>query len=394
MLQRNNVNLDSESSVDRMLLTAREAAERLGIKLDTLYAYVSRGRLQSVAVPGSRERRYRGEKIDALGTARGAPGLASAEPSALPPIDSSICLIEDGRLYYRGLDAVRLSDTATLEDVAALLWEEAASDPPSPRLRGEGRGERPLSLIERCQTSLAILASVDPAASDLSRGAIARAGRVILDALTSCVAGNAAGGGPVHRRLGRAWRLDPTGADLVRRILVLLADHEFNASTFAARVVASTGASPYTAVSAALGALSGRRHGGLAARTEAMFREVASGGDPIDAIAERLHRGEILPGFGHPLYPRGDPRAVAILYALSLVAPQARRLVGRQPNVDFALGAASVALGLPPGSALGLFVVARSVGWIAHAIEQHESGVLIRPRARYTGKRVAGGDTA
>src|SRR5215469_7049818 len=110
------------------LLTAREAADRLGIKLDTLYAYVSRGRLNSVSVSGSRERRYRSEEVDGLG-ARGGP--ASADPLALSAIDSAICLIEEGRLYYRGRDAIRLSDSATLEDVAALLWDEEFAPLPS-----------------------------------------------------------------------------------------------------------------------------------------------------------------------------------------------------------------------------------------------------------------------
>src|ERR1700728_1492438 len=157
MLHRNNVNLDSESMLDAMLLTAREAANRLGIKLDTLYAYVSRGRLGSVAVPDSRDRRYRSDEVDAL-AARGAPPPA-ADPHALPVIDTTICLIEDGRLYYRGEDAVRLSDTATLEDVAALLWDGKfpAASPAAP-LRDaatrKGRAGLPLGLIERSQIHL------------------------------------------------------------------------------------------------------------------------------------------------------------------------------------------------------------------------------------------------
>jgi citrate synthase len=102
-------------------------------------------------------------------------------------------------------------------------------------------------------------------------------------------------------------------------------------------------------------------------------------------MAARLARGDDVPGIGHPRYPEGDPRAVAILYAVSTILPQARQFVGWRPNVDFALAAATTALGLARGSALALFVVARAVGWIAHAIEQYESGVLIRPRARYVG---------
>jgi citrate synthase len=372
-----------------MLLTSREATERLGIKLGTLYAYVSRGRLGSVTVPGSRERRYRSEDVDALG-ARGARVQADTDPGALPPIDSSICLIEDGRLYYRGLDAIRLSDTATLEDIAVTLWGgdpagESWAEPDSRRRMGGRLAE--LGLVERCQIRLAMAGAVDPAAGDLTPAGIRRTGRLILGELTAVIGGSRPSTQPVHRQLARAWDLDETAADIVRRCLVLLADHEFNASTFVARCVASTGATPYAVVSAGIAALSGRRHGGATAQAEALFREAQIDGDPIAVVAERLHRGEALPGIGHPLYPEGDPRAVAILYALSLVAPQARRLVGHQPNVDFALGATTALLDLPPGAALGIFLVARAVGWIAHAIEQYESGVLIRPRARYTGER-------
>src|SRR5207253_5470610 len=123
-------------------LSARETAERLGVKRDTLYAYVSRGLLRSVAVPGSRERGYRAEDVERLRAGRGSSRVAHGEP-LVPIIDSSICLIEGGRLYYRGHDAIRLSEAATLEDIADLLWagEAAISQAPTPtlpRLRGRG----------------------------------------------------------------------------------------------------------------------------------------------------------------------------------------------------------------------------------------------------------------
>jgi citrate synthase len=198
--------------------------------------------------------------------------------------------------------------------------------------------------------------------------------------------------------LATFWRLDEVGADLVRRCLVLLADHELNASTFVARCVASTGATPYAVVSGALAALSGRRHGGASARAEALCRELAAGGDPMTAMAARLARGDDLPGLGQPLYPEGDPRAAAILAAsrdavpekakwIDAVTQAAAQLSGKRPNVDFGLGVAASVLGLPAGAALAIFLIARSVGWIAHAMEQYQSGVLIRPRARYIGPR-------
>jgi citrate synthase len=385
-----------------MLLTAHQAADRLGIKLDTLYAYVSRGRLRSVMVPGTRERRYRGEDVEALLDARsGARPPRSPDPEALMPvIGSSICLIENGHFYYRGQDAVRLSEKATLEEIAGLLWlDEARSElPDARRPEPTANAVAASALIERCQIRLTVLGDGDLPALDLTRTSVIRTGWRILRELTACVAPTKPSLEPIHRRLAAAWRLGEAGADLVRRCLVLIADHELNPSTFVARCVASTGATPYAVVVAALSALSGRLHGGETERAEGLLRELLEGGDAMAVMAGRLARGERLPGFGQPLYPEGDPRAVAILTAIARAAPEAHalaaraaetglRLIGRHPNVDFALAAAANALGLPRSGALGLFIIGRTAGWIAHAIEQYESRVLIRPRARYLGPR-------
>lgn len=383
-----------------MLLTARQAADRLGIKLDTLYAYVSRGRLRSVTVPGSRERRYRVEDVEGLLDLRSGDRLARRNDSETlgPVIASSICLIEEGRFYYRGRDAVGLAECASLEEIAVLLWraEGDAADEPLPELPVGMTAAS--GLIETCQIRLAALADQDLPALDLTRSGVIGTGWRIVRHLTGCVAQAPSSHEPIHRRLAAAWRLDTSGAEVVRRCLVLIADHELNASTFVARCVASTGATPYAVVGAALSALSGRRHGGETARAEALFLELARERDPMALMAGRLARDERLPGFGQFLYPAGDPRAVAILAALERAIPDAypgikaaadagRRLSGQHPNVDFALAAAASGLGLPRGAGLGLFIVGRTIGWIAHAIEQYESGTLIRPRARYIGER-------
>ena len=384
-----------------MLLTARQTADRLGIKLDTLYAYVSRGRIRSVMVPGSRERRYRSEDVEALLDARSSPRpVQSSDPEALMPvIGSSICLIENGRFYYRGQDAVGLSDRATLEDIAKMLWLSDAGSELGDSSGSSRSGNAAVSgLIERCQIRLTALGDEDLSALDLTRARVARTGWRILRELTACVAPTLPSPEPIHRRLAAAWRLGEGGVDLIRRCLVLIADHELNASTFVARCVASAGATPYAVVAAALGALSGRFHGGETERAEGLFRELLEGSDPMAIMAGRLARGERLPGFGQPLYPEGDPRTTAILAVLEQAAPELHtlaltaaeiglRLVGRHPNVDFGLASAAIGLGLPRSAALGLFVIGRTVGWIAHAIEQYESGILIRPRARYLGPR-------
>jgi citrate synthase len=385
-----------------MLLTAREAADKLGVKLETLYAYVSRGRLQSVAVPGTRERRYRSEDIAALRDNRsGARPVQSSDPEALMPvIGSSICLIENGRFYYRGQDAIDLSAAATLEEIARLLWLDGAGGE-SAFTGGPASAATASGLIERCQIQLSALGDDDLSSFDLTRVGVTRTGWRILRALAACTASTRPSPEPIHRRLATAWRLREAGAELLRRCLVLIADHELNPSTFVARCIASTGATPYAAVVGALSALSGRLHGRETARAEGLLHELSEGGDPMAVMAGRLARGERLPGFGQPLYPDGDPRAVAILGALTQVAPETHalaekaaqtglRLTGRRPNVDFALAAATLGLGLPRDSALAIFIIGRTVGWIAHAIEQYESDLLIRPRARYLGPRPEG----
>src|SRR5437762_10901227 len=390
--------------MESMYLTARETAERLGIKRDTLYAYVSRGLLRSQPIPGSRERGYRAEEVERLRAGRGLSRATHSEPF-VPVIDSAICLIEGGRLYYRGHDAIRLAETTTLEDIAGLLWGQDPISTFRHSQRSEARGiggrvgaAASLGVIERCHVRLAELAAADLGALDLTPHGIVRTGRAILYGLAACIGDRPTAPDPEHEQLAALWRLAQKGADLIRRCLVLLADHELNASTFVARCVASTGATPYAVVSGALAALSGRRHGGASARAEALFHDIARHGDPLAVMAARLARDEHLPGLGHPLYPDGDPRADALLAAATTAVPASRplveaavagaqRLSGQRPDVGFAVAAATTALGLPQGAALSLFVVGRAVGWIAHAIEQYQSDVLIRPRARYTGPR-------
>ena len=170
---------------------------------------------------------------------------------------------------------------------------------------------------------------------------------------------------------------------------MLLADHELNASTFAARVTASTGASLAASALAGLSALSGPLHGGMAARVAAFIAEVRRDGAEV-ATKARLASGSALPGFGHPLYPEGDPRARALLDAFAppeyeAACEAARAVAGVRPNVDFALTALADGLELPDDAPFQIFALARCAGWIAHALEQLQTGRLIRPRARYVG---------
>jgi citrate synthase len=391
-------------------LGARRAAEELGISLGTLYAYVSRGLIRSEPA-GGRGRRYRAEDVQRLKERkerRRDPDrvVEDALHWGTPVMESAITLIEDDGLYYRGRDAVSLAAGSTIEEVAALIWvgdpamktELFPSAPPElpPRIRAAlGDGLPP---VEVFQISLALAGAGDPASYDLRPAAVARTGGRILRLMASVAAGEASQG--VAETLGRGWKLrDPGASALLDAALILCADHELPVSTFVARCVASSEATPYAVVVAGLSAIGGVKHGGQIELVEALLREAVGGAR--EAIAGRLRRGERVPGFGHSLYPGGDPRGAELLRLVTAAYPnspdvalcaavvdEALELLGERPTVDFGLVTLSLALGLPPGGAVALFALGRTVGWIGHAIEQYESGSLIRPRARYVGEPV------
>ncbi|MDB5446860.1 MAG: citrate synthase, partial [Phenylobacterium sp.] len=262
---------------------------------------------------------------------------------------------------------------------AALKRSERPRPPQAPDLR------------TRAFLALAQRAGSDPPARGRNALALAVEAATLLDILTDAVAGEV-GGGAIHGRLALAWGVGPggAGADLIRRMLVLVADHELNASAFAARVAASTGASLAAAALAGLATLSGPRHGGATAAVRTFAAEAARLG-PREAIANRLVEDRLLPGFGHPLYPQGDPRATALLARfplppeLAALKAAVAAVTGQAANLDFALMAGCESLGLPKDAPFAIFAVARCAGWIAHAIEQAQADVLIRPRARYVG---------
>lgn len=374
-------------------LTAQQAAARLGVSRQTLYAYVSRGLLRAHGTDDPRQRRYDAEAVSRLAAqrrrGRRPKDVAKATLDwGLPVLESGLTLIRDGQLFYRGQDAVALAETATLEDVAALLWDlPAAFGPvPPPVAMSGAAADDPLL------TGFAVQTQDDPTASwqtDPTRLALGCGALVRI--LAACVTGRRGSAAPVHLDLAQAWTLDAAGADLVRRALVLCADHELNASGFTARCVASTGASLRAAVIGGLAALSGGLHGGMTGRIETLWRGLEPG-QTLTGLRAHLTSGQTLPGFGHPLYPDGDIRAAALLARIIPSSPEtgafvsaARDLTGQTPNIDFALVALRRHLRLPEGAAFGLFALGRSAGWIAHALEQRRTGQLIRPRAIYTG---------
>jgi citrate synthase len=371
-------------------LTANEVMDRLGLKPQTLYAYVSRGLIEARTEPNdARKSLYRAADVGRLEyrKSRGRRRATVAEDAIAwgePVLASAITTVARGRLWYRGQDAVLLSRTARLEDVARLLW--ACGDARFPPQRWAIPDGEILPLLF---AALGSRAASDAPMRGRAPEALYFEAASLLDLLVDVVAGGP-GRGPIHERLGRAWGCRPKGADLIRKALVLLADHELNASTFAARVTASTGASLAATVLTGLTTLSGPDHGGMASRVQAFMAEAAQD-DAEAAVDAHLVKGEPIPGFGHPLYPEGDPRAQELLasfeppraYAKILMA--AGTIAEVRPNIDFALTAMAETLDLPVDAPFLIFLIARSTGWIAHALEQHQTGRLIRPRARYIG---------
>lgn len=243
------------------------------------------------------------------------------------------------------------------------------------------------------QIALANAADDDLHAYDLAPRGVMRTGARIIRLLTWVCAGNAPGA-TTAERLATAWRTPH--ARLLDAALVLCADHELNASSFAARVIASTGATPYAVVAGALAALSGHKHGGHTLRVAALLDEIEQIGDGSVVVRARLARGEGIPGFGHTLYPDGDPRAAALLAMMrerlgdtpdryGAIGAAIQSATGKAPTIDYALVALERRLGLPRDSAFMLFAIGRSAGWLAHAIEQYARPELLRPRAKYVG---------
>jgi citrate synthase len=366
-------------------LSREEALATLGVRPQTLYAYVSRGLIERRAEAADpRRSEYRGDDILAL-TKRRARGrrTASIAASAMawgePVIPTRISTVAHGQLIFRGRRAVELADSATLEEIAALLWEQPTAT--FPVAHDDGDPFRALA---------ALIAGAKPM---IGRAPAKLAQEAAVVVATIAGTFGAAGEGLIHERLARGWSLDTAGGDLIRRVLVLLADHELNPSTFAARVAASTGAPMAACLMAGLSTLSGPKHGGAGAALAALTAEARASGAEV-AVARWLAAGHGLPGFGHPLYPHGDPRAAALLPLVTIdpVLAELRDAVADAsealPNIDFALLAISVALDLPADAPFRLFATARGVGWAAHAIEQSVSGAVIRPRARYVGLTV------
>jgi len=413
--------IDNQRWVD-----SRTAARHLGVHLRTLYAYVSRGMVRSVAGEQGRPRLYALDDLDRLRVRRDArAGHGAVAAGALrwgePVLDSAITAITPRGPAYRGQLATTLAEQgARFENVAELLWSGYLPDEPvlwprgAPPVAQLGKlvpyGSPP---VEVMRVLIEVAALADPQRRDARPDAIISRGRGLIPLLAAALAPDfaaatvtrALGGSSVSIIAARALGLDDEAARILDVALVLLADHELNASSFTARVAASTDADPYACVVAALATLSGAKHGSAAELVARFADEVGSPDQARGAVRALRKKGEVPPGFGHLLYPNGDPRALPLLaiareHATSRSSKRARTLLAivdavaataardARPNVDCGLAALVAALGVLPTAGPGLFAVARSAGWLAHVLEQRAAGFLLRPRARYVGRAV------
>jgi citrate synthase len=401
------------------LLSGAEAARLLGVKRETLYAYASRGLLRSE--PGGRGGKARVyqrsdvERLRARSDARAGHGAVAA--SALrfgePVLDSALTDIRDGGLLYRGVSAVSLAESdAAFEEIARFLW---TGEPVTP---GGGAASDLFDVADVGAAGVdpkhlaALLPRGTPALPSLSLAAAAM-GAQDLERFQAPLSAELPRAGSIVKRLAAALGIgdDPrrvraalSAETVAEAALIALGARTSRAAARAVNralvlIAASAGADLYACVSAGLATLSGPEHGGACDRVEALVAEAGRPERARAVVQDRTRRGEAIPGFGHRLYPSGDPRTPPVLRAAAELAPksalvrtvfaieEAMREAGREPaTIDTAFVALAAALGAPPGSAAGLIAVGRCAGWIAHAFEQRAAGFTVRPRARYVGQ--------
>lgn len=397
-------------------LTTRQAAELLGVKPATVYAYVSRGQLTSRRDPVGRGSTFAAHEVEALAVR--SRREAAAVPAGDLSVRTSLTLIEDDRYYYRGVDAVELASAHPCEEVAEWLWTGALPrgarfTAPPDTLAAARRAVAALpghsGPVDRLRVATAAAAVSDPLRFDLAPEAVLGSARCLIPTLVGAlpVLGRAqwAGDGRTARQL---WprlterKPDPDALAVLDLALGLLIDHDLAASTLAVRVAASARAHPYAVVSAGLGALEGPLHGAAGRLAHGMLAEALERGGAASVVADHLRAGRPVPGLGHRLYQGEDPRAGALFARLEalpqagpalaaareVVATTAARRPGLHANVDLALAVLTLSYGMRAEAGETVFAVARTAGWIAHALEEYEERPLrMRPSGRYQGPR-------
>ncbi|MCX5151224.1 citrate synthase [Streptomyces sp. NBC_00320] len=397
-------------------ISTRQAAELLGVKPATVYAYVSRGQLTSRRDPVGRGSSFDAREVEDL--ARRTRREAAAPPGAELSVRTSLTLIEPDRYYFRGVDAVELASRHRYEEVAEWLWtgtlpSGARFTAPPQVLAAARRAVAALpehsGPIDRLRVATAAAAVADPLRFDLSEEAVLGSARCLIPTLVGALPEVGPPGWRGDGRLARqlwtrltAREPDPEALAALDLALALLIDHDLAASTLAVRVAASARAHPYAAVSAGLGALEGPLHGAAGRLAHRMLVEALERGGAAPVVADHLRAGRRVPGLGHRLYEGEDPRATALFARLEdvpqagpalaaareVVATTAARRGGLHANVDLALAVLTVSCGMPAEAGETVFAVSRTAGWIAHALEEYQERPLrMRPSGQYQGPR-------
>ncbi|MGW1378597.1 citrate/2-methylcitrate synthase [Streptomyces sp. NPDC002446] len=394
-------------------LSTREASDRLGVKPETLYAYVSRGQLTSRREPGSRGSTFDAKEVEAL--ARRSGRRETPTSSGELAIRTGITLIDRGHCYYRGVDTSELAAHYSYEEVAEWLWTGEMRrgirfTAPHDALSAARRAVEALPAhsgpMDRLRVAVIAAAAADPLRFDLSEDVVLDTARSLIPTLVDALPSQA----PDQSAAALAPRLwsrlttekaDPASLRVLDAALVLLMDHDLAASTLAVRVAASARAHPYAIVSAGFGALDGALHGAASGLAHRLLLEVLDRGSAAAVVADHLRAGRRVPGLGHRLYPGEDPRARA-LFGLLEDVPRARpvlqaarevitttaRHTELHANVDLALAVLSVATGMPSEAGETIFAIARTAGWIAHALEEYdEPPARMRPIGQYRGPK-------
>jgi len=384
-------------------VTADQAADLLGVRLQTIYAYVSRGlltRSQRTNGTGHRVSVFTLDEVLRLAAERTRVRTGSLEVL----VETDVTLLDPkGALSFRGHDAVALAGRP-FEEVAELVWAGQGDvdgwslRPGEAELvcRAAGSLGPAATDADRVRAAVLGLATVDQDRYDLGPEHVTAVGRRAVAGGVTALGGAADGGCLAERLWPALGGSTPTAEGLaaLNAALVLLVDHELAASTMAARIAAGTGADPWLVLLAGLGALGGLRHGRSSVAAAQLIDQVRRvGAAALDAYAP----DGPLPGFGHKVYVDADPRAEVLLDHVARLDPQgwptlealllaASDRFGVSPNVDLALAALVGVCGFREGSGETIFALSRMVGWLAHAIEEYPQGLRFRPRAVYTGE--------